>query len=447
MKTFRKGGIHPDPHKLTAGMAVRDVGLPDEFRIMLAQSIGAPAKCIVKPGQMLRRCEMIAEAGGFVSAPVHTPVAAKVKKIEQTRNWRGLWQEAVVLERLSPEEIAANPGIDDWPEPRTQDETDALAPAEIISIVGDSGIVGLGGATFPTRVKLSVPEGKKAEWIIINAAECEPYLTCDDQLMRACPSEIIRGIELLMRAVSAPRAVIGIEANKPEAMRRMAEAAALAKSEISIVPLRTRYPQGGEKQLIEALTGRRVPPGGLPIDVGAVVDNVATAYAVYEAVCLRRPLTRRVVTVTGLSVTDPGNFMVNIGTPLSALAAAVGGFPADTAKVIAGGPMMGQAISQTDAPSTKGLSGLLMMSDAMSRRPAEHACIRCARCVSACPMGLQPYLLMTLAKMRLAPEVKDEGVMNCLECGCCAYICPSGRPLVDYIRLGKQLARPLLTAR
>ncbi len=443
MKTFRKGGIHPNPDKRTAGMAVREVPPVGEYRIMLSQSIGAPSRPVVKAGDVVSRGAVIGEAGGFVGAPVHAPRASRVKKLERIRDLQGMWHDCVILEPLGEAELAEDPSLDAWPEPRTDEEVKTLTPQEIIAIVGDSGIVGLGGATFPTRVKLSVPEGKRAEYIIVNGAECEPCLTCDDQLMRACPGEIIEGVRLMMRATSAPRAVIGIEANKPEAIARMSEAAARSGADIRVEALRTRYPQGGEKQLIDALTGRQVPCGGLPIDVGVIVDNVATVHAIYEAVHLRRPLTRRIVTVTGPKVTDGGNFMVDNGTPVQHLIDTAGGLPEDTRKIIAGGPMMGRAISQPDAPATKGLSGVVMLPADKAMRRTEQPCIRCARCVGVCPMGLEPYLLMTLSKMRLAPEVRDSGVMNCLECGCCSYICPSSRPMVDYIRLGKHLAKSL----
>ncbi len=442
-KTFHRGGIHPDPCKLTAGMPVRPITPAPELRIMLSQCIGAPSRPVVKPGDIVRRGQMLAEAGGFVGAPIHSPCAAKVVKTERVRNAQGLWQEALVLHRLTPEELEEYPGYDKWPAPRTPEEVEALSPAQIIGIVGESGIVGLGGATFPTRVKLTVPEGKRAWVVVVNAAECEPYLTCDDQLMRACPDEIIKGVELLMRATGAPQGIIGIEANKPKAAERLKAAAAESDADITVQLLRTRYPQGGEKQLIEALTGRQVPLGGLPIDAGAIVDNVATVYAVYEAVYLRRPLTRRVVTVTGPDVTYAGNYAVDNGTSISDLIETAGGLPKDTGKIIAGGPMMGHAVSQPGAPVTKGTSGIVMLPEKLSLRKPEKPCIRCAKCVSACPMGLQPYLLMTLSKMRLAPEVRAEGVMNCMECGCCAYTCPSARPIVDYIRLGKQLVRAL----
>ena len=354
IKTFSRGGIHPNPAKTTAGMEVRTLPPVSEYRILLSQSIGAPSRPVVKAGDVVARGAILGEAGGFVSAPVHAPCAGRVKKLERIRDLQGMWRDCIILEPLSPAELEADPTLDAWPEPRTDAEVEALTPAEIISIVGDSGIVGLGGATFPTRVKLSIPEGKRAEMVIINGAECEPCLTCDDQLMRACPKQIMEGIKMLMRAVNAPKALVGIENNKPEAIRRMREAAADAGADISVVALRTRYPQGGEKQLIEALTGRQVPCGGLPIDVGVVVDNVATAFSVYEAVRLRRPLTRRIVTVTGPSVTGECNFMVDNGTPVFHLIEAAGGLPEDTRKIIAGGPMMGRAISQPDAPATKG---------------------------------------------------------------------------------------------
>lgn len=424
-------------------MGVRTLPPVAEYRIMLSQSIGAPSRPVVKAGDVVARGAILGEAGGFVSAPVHAPCAARVKKLERIRDLQGMWRDCVTLEPLSLAELEADPSLDAWPEPRTEAEIAALSDKDIIGIVGDCGIVGLGGATFPTRVKLSIPEGKKAEMVIINGAECEPCLTCDDQLMRACPEQIMEGIKFLMRATNAPKAIVGIETNKPEAIERMRRAAAESGADISVMSLRTRYPQGGEKQLIEAITGRQVPCGGLPIDVGVVVDNVATAFAVYEAVALRRPLTRRIVTVAGPSVTGECNFMVDNGTPVTHLIDAAGGLPEDTRKIIAGGPMMGRAISQPDAPATKGLSGVVILPEDEAMRRPPRPCIRCARCVNVCPMGLEPYLLMNLAKMRLAPEVREAGVMNCLECGCCTYICPSARPMVDYIRLGKQIAKNL----
>lgn len=433
LKRFKKGGIHPDPMKLTEGKPIVPTAFPREVRLLLGQHIGAPAKCIVKPGDEVSAGQKVAEAAGFVSAPVHSPVAGKVKKVELVRDAQGLWKEAVVIETV------ADGGMIEYSEKdplRGAEEIEALSPKEIVEIVGEAGIVGLGGASFPTRVKLTIPEGKKAEIFIINGAECEPYLTCDDALMRRYPSEIVSGVRLLMKSVGAPRAIIGIEANKPEAITALRNAA-MMYPEIEVETLRTRYPQGGEKQLIQAVTGRVVPAGGLPIDAGVVVDNVATAFAVFRAVKFGEPLVKRVVTVTGISVKDGGNFVAPNGMATQDLIDLAGGIPEDTGKIISGGPMMGRAISAVDAPLVKGTGGILLMPEEGSERGEMSPCIRCCRCVEACPMSLQPYLLQTLGEFDKPDEAREAGVLNCMECGCCSYVCPSNRPIVDYIRLSK----------
>lgn len=442
LRRFKKGGIHPDPMKLTARKPVTPTASPREVRLILGQHIGAPAKCIVKPGEEVAAGQMVAEASGFVSAPVHTPIAGKVKKIEPVRDAQGIWKEAVVIEALPPQEGEPTGMIcfDESAPLRSSEEIAALAPKDIIDIVGEAGIVGLGGASFPTRVKLSIPPGKKADFFIINGAECEPYLTCDDALMRRYSSEIVSGTRLLMKATGAPRAIIGIEANKPEAFTAMAHAA-MMYPEIEVVELRTRYPQGGEKQLIQAVTGRVVPAGGLPIDAGAVVDNVATAFAVYRAVRFGEPLIKRVVTVTGIDVRDGGNFIAANGMSTLELIGIAGGIPEGTGKIISGGPMMGRAVSAPDAPLVKGSGGLVLMPDDLSLRVKAEPCIRCCRCVTACPMSLEPYLLQTLGEFDLPDEAVEAGVLNCMECGCCSYVCPSSRPIVDYIRLSKLQVR------
>ena len=433
MKTFHKGGIHPNPDKLTADMPTMPVAAPAVCRLMLSQAIGAPAKPVVKPGESVTAGQMVAEAGGFVSAPVHTPVSGTVKKIEPVRNPQGLWQDAIIIETAPGEN----------PEEQRQSRTiDEVSPKEIIDIVGRAGIVGLGGATFPTRVKLSVPPGKKAEVIVINGAECEPYLTCDDRLMQENPKAIVDGTRLIMKATDCQRAVIGIEENKPLAIEAVRKAVRDIPS-ITVEVLVKKYPQGSEKQLIEATTGRVVPAGGLPIDAGAIVDNVATAAAVADAVLRGLPLTARIVTVTGPAVSKPGNFLVPLGTPVSTLIELAGGLPEDTGKVIGGGPMMGRAMCDLEAPTTKGLSGVLILPRGMSMRAEAGPCIRCARCVSVCPMGLEPYLLMTLGELGRWEEAKARGAANCLECGCCSYTCPASRPLLDYIRLDKMEIRKL----
>ncbi len=440
LKTFRKGGIHPDPNKLTSGIPMIKADVSSEIRLELAESIGVPARCIVKPGQTVSAGEMVAEAAAFVSAPVHSPVAGTVKRIEKLRDISGFWREAVIIAT----EIIET-AVDEAEEalsPRTQEEVDALTPKEIIDIVGNAGVVGLGGATFPTRVKLSIPEGKKAEIVILNGAECEPYLTCDEVLMCGWPEYIVAGCRLIMKAVGVEKAVIGIEANKPQAIaafRRYLK----GSDDISVVKLRMKYPQGGEKQLIEAITGRQVPEGALPVDVGAVVDNVATAYAVYDAVYNRRPLTQRIVTVTGPELKKPGNYLVKLGTSIRTIIEAAGGLPENTGKVIAGGPMMGKAMANLDAPTTKAVSGILVLPRSISQRHEEEPCIRCAKCVSVCPMGLEPYQMMNLSIAKRFEEITSLHVMSCLECGCCSYVCPSHRPLLDYIRYAKREIRNL----
>ncbi len=447
LKRFRKGGIHPSPNKITADVPILEMPLPEDVcRVMLAQHIGKPAKPIVKPGEHVEAGQMVGEPDGFVSAAVHTPVSGKVKGIERVRNAQGLWKDAVVI--IPDEEDDFNSGLRHDPDSEWGGKGEEkvgvdfnqyleLEPKEIIHRIARAGVVGLGGATFPTRVKLTIPEGREAKTVVINGAECEPYLTCDDQLMRSEASAIVAGIRLIMKATGAPKGVIGIEANKPAAIEAMKEEVRRQRADIKVEGMRTRYPQGSEKQLIEALTGRRVPAGGLPIDVGAVVDNVATAKSVYDAVVLEKPLTSRVVTVSGPSVKSGGNFLVPIGTPISKIIEYAGGLPEDTGKVIAGGPMMGRAVSNLDAPSEKGLSGITILPESMARRPKEENCIRCARCVEACPMGLEPYLLVTMAHAEMKEELQRHGVKNCLECGCCAYVCPSGRHLVDYLKLAK----------
>lgn len=441
-KTFKIGGIHPDDSKLTAGCPIKWLPQPQKVQMMLYQQIGALSICIVKVGDKLKKGQLIAEDGSFVSACQHAPISGTVTKIEKIRNTQGWYGEAVTIE--------ADPDRgDDFLEashPRTQEEIDALTPKQIVEIVDNHGIVGLGGATFPTRVKLLPPEGSKPEMVIVNGVECEPFLTCDDALMRRYPAEIIKGVELLMKVVNVNKAVIGIEDNKPEAIKAMRNAIG-SRNDITVVSLKKKYPQGGEKQLIQAILGKEVKSGALPVTTGAVVNNVATVYTIYEAVYNDRPLIERVVTVTGPSLTKPGNFLATIGTPIRELIEAAGGLPEDTGKVIAGGPMMGKAIVNLDAPTTKGMSGILVLPESLSHRKPEQPCIRCAKCVDVCPMGLEPYLLSLLARKHCWEECEKELIMNCIECGSCSYTCPSHRPLLDYIKLGKQTVGGLIRSR
>ena len=324
-----------------------------------------------------------------------------------------------------------------------------LSKEEIVERIKSHGIVGLGGATFPTYVKLMIPKDKKAEYVIINAAECEPYLTCDNRLLVEKPEEFLIGVKIVMKAVDAKRGVIGIEENKMEAARRLDE---MIKNDeyfkgIEVQPLKMKYPQGGEKQLIKSVTGREVPSGKLPIETGCVVVNVASTYAIYEAVQKNKPLVYRIVTVTGKSVKNPSNFRVRFGTPANLLIEAAGGLPEDTANLINGGPMMGKSVSVTTFPTIKGTSGILMLNEKDAQPRKVSNCIRCGKCMEACPMGLEPYLLNRLARLKDFEETERHNIMDCIECGSCEYTCPANIPLVDYIRFGKNKTGQIIRSR
>ena len=431
MTTFKIGGVHPhDNKKYSAHQPITECPLPGKAIIPLIQHIGAPAQAVVEKGQKVKVGELLAKAGGFVSANIVSPVSGTVTKIDTTIDAWGMKMPAVFIDVEGDEWM---PEID-----RSSDviREFKLEPKEIIDKIAASGIVGLGGACFPTQVKLLPPPGKTAEVLVVNGVECEPYLTCDHQLMLEHGEEIIVGIQILMKALQIKRAVIGIEKNKPDAITRMQELASKALG-IEVMPLKLKYPQGGEKQLIDACIGRQVPSGALPIEVGAVVDNVATIYAVYEAVQKNKPLISRVMTVTGKSVQKPGNYSVRFGTPLTEVVALAGGVPEDTGKIIGGGPMMGRAMNNIDMPANKRVSGLLFLPEAESLRPTPENCIRCGKCVGACPMGLEPYLLSRQSELQMWDEMEAHNVMDCIECGCCMFTCPSHRPLLDYVRMGK----------
>lgn len=440
LKTFRIGGVHPPENKLSAGKKIETIALPTQVAIMLAQNLGAPSVALVAKGDLVKVGTPIAKAGGFVSSNIHSPVSGKVAKIDEMIDASGYRRPTIIIDVEG----------DEWEASIDRTETlvkeCSMESEEIVKRVAEAGIVGLGGATFPTQVKLSPPPGSKAEMLLINAVECEPYLTSDHQLMMEKPEQILVGVSILMKAIKVGKAVIGIENNKPDAIKLMSE---MAKSYpgISVMPLKVQYPQGGEKQLIDAVMGRQVPSGALPIAVGAVVQNVGTAYAVYEAVQKGKPLVERVVTVTGKSVARPSNFLARMGTPLSMLIEAAGGLPADTSKVISGGPMMGKAITNLEMPVTKGCSGVLIMPSLESQRAKMQNCIRCAKCVSVCPMGLEPYLLMSAGEKSMWDRSESERVMDCIECGCCSFTCPSSRPLLDYIRVSKSKVGAIIRSR
>jgi electron transport complex protein RnfC len=440
LKTFPKGGVHPPENKLSSGSAIEVLPPPAMVCIHLSQHLGAPAEPVVAKGDTVKAGQLIARSAGFVSASIHSPVSGKVVKIEPAPDASGYRKMAIIIETEG----------DEWSEEidRSADLVEApdLSPEEIVAAVSAMGIVGLGGATFPSHVKISVPKGKKAEILIINGVECEPYLTSDHRLMLEKGEEILVGTQLLMKALRVDRAVIGIERNKPDAIAHLGGLCS-RYSGIRVEALAVKYPQGGEKQLIKAVTGREVPSGRLPIDVGAVVHNVGTAFAIYEALTKKKPLFERVVTVTGKSVSRPANFLVRIGTPVSALIEAAGGLPDGTGKVINGGPMMGKALPLLDVPVSKGTSGIVLMPEKEAVRKKTMNCIRCSRCSSVCPMGLEPYLMMSLSELKRWEELEHERVMDCIECGSCSYTCPSTRPLLDYIRLGKSNVNRIIRSR
>jgi len=439
-KTFKIGGVHPEANKLSATNPITDAQLPKVAIIPLGQHIGAPANAVVQKGDTVKVGQLIGEANGFVSANIHSSVSGTVAKVDVATDVAGFKKPAVYI----------NVEGDEWLD--TIDRTDTLVTEikddakTIIGKIKNAGIVGMGGATFPAHVKLSIPDGKKADFLIINGVECEPYLTADHRLMLEKSAELIVGIKILMKAINVEKAFIGIEANKPDAISRLTD---LCKDEqgIEVVPLKLKYPQGGEKQLINAISGREVPSGKLPIDAGAVVQNVGTAFAVYEAVQKNKPLFERIVTVTGKTVATPTNFRARIGTPVAELIAAAGGDLESTGKVISGGPMMGKAMNNLESTMTKGTSGLLLIEEQKAERKEAGPCIRCAKCVDACPMGLEPYLLMQYSQRQMWEEEEANHIMDCIECGCCLFSCPANRPLLDYVRLGKNTVGKIIRSR
>lgn len=440
MRTFRIGGIHPPANKRSADQPIQTIAPPATVVIPLGQHIGAPASAVVAKGDKVKVGTLIGKAEGFVSANVHSSVSGTVAKVDRMIDGSGIARPAVYI----------NTEDDEWEENIDRSETIlkdcALSAEEIIAKIEAAGIVGMGGATFPTKIKLSPPPGNTAEILIVNAVECEPYLTADHLLMLEKSEQIMIGTTLLMKAIKVNRAVIGIECNKPDAIALMTKLSAQYTG-IEIMPLKMRYPQGGEKQLIDAVLRRQVKSGALPISVGAVVQNVGTVFAVYEAVQKNKPLIERVITVTGKSVSKPSNFFARIGTPVSLLIEAAGGLPEDTGKIIGGGPMMGRAMISTDVPVTKGSSGILLITQKEAARRSMHDCIRCAKCVSACAMGLEPSLLMNLSEFKLWDDAEKNHVVDCIECGSCSYTCPANRPLLDYIRMGKSTVMGIIRAR
>ncbi len=444
MRTFPIGGIHPSDNKAwSKDKAIEVMELPDEVAIPMIQHIGAPSTPIVAKGDKVLTGQLIAQATGFVSANIHSPISGTVKAVDIYPNGQGLRRQMIVIKREGDEWVES---IDRSKELKREC---TLTPAEIIAKIKDAGVVGMGGATFPTHVKLTVPDGQKAEILIINGVECEPYLTSDYRTMLERGEELLTGVEILVRALGVERAVIGVENNKPDAVAHLRDLIAKGNYRgIEVMPLKTRYPQGGEKQLIAAVTGRQVaPPPALPISVGAVVCNASTAVAVYEAVQKNKPLIERVVTITGKGLAHTHNCLLRFGMPFKTLINHAGGLPEGDVKVLNGGPMMGRAVVDIDAPIIKGCSGVTIISGEETPRGEEMACIKCAKCVSVCPMGLEPYLLSKLARKQLWDRAEEHNTIDCIECGCCSYTCPSNLPLLDYIRIGKQTVMTNIRAR
>ena len=440
LKTFRIGGVHPPENKLSASEKIQTLPVPEQVTIPLSQHIGAPATPVVQKGDTVKAGQLIAQANGFVSANIHSSVSGTVVAIDNITDAAGLPKPAITIRTEGDEWM---PEID---RSGKVEHNITLSKEEIVKAIAAAGIVGMGGATFPTQVKLTPPPGNKAEFLIINGVECEPYLTADHRVMLEKAEEIIIGVQILMKAIDVKQAIIGIENNKQDAIAHLQQTASKVLG-IEICPLKVKYPQGGEKQLIQATTGRAVPSGALPIAVGAVVQNIGNALAVYEAVMKHKPLMERIVTVTGKSVKHPGNYLCRIGTPVSKLIEAAGGIPEDTGKIIGGGPMMGRTMVNVDSPIMKGTSGILLLSRKEALREPVRNCIRCGKCVSACPMGLEPYLLAKLSMFNLLERMEEEKIMDCIECGSCSFTCPSARPLLDYIRIGKSRTGAMLRNR
>ena len=428
--TFRHGVHPPERKEATAERPIERVPFVKEYVLPLSQHIGAPSKAVVRAGERVVRGKMIAEPGGFVSTALHSPVTGTVAAVEPRLHPNGKMMPSVV--------ITADPfssqKLQTAPPPRPED----LDNASMVKEVQKAGLVGLGGAAFPSHVKLSLPEGKRLEFVVINGCECEPYLTCDDRLMTERPEAVIRGTEILMRNLGVERAYIGVEANKPAAVEALKRH---LRDGIEVVVVQVKYPQGAEKMLIDAALKREVPPGGLPLDIGILTNNVATTAALADWFDHGQPLIERVVTVTGPGIPHPKNLLVPLGTPLSTIVEYCGGLRPETRQVIMGGPMMGMPQKTLDVPVLKGTSGILALTRVFQLDAPEYPCIRCGRCLDACPMFLNPTRLAHLAKFERVNELKEYHALDCFECASCSFVCPSNIPLVQWIRMGKAMVR------
>ena len=444
LKTFSMGGVHPEENKITAEVATVVAPLPQQAIFPLSHHIGAPAKPVVNRGDKVKVGTLIAEANGFVSAPIYSSVSGTVLKVDTAIDATGYRKPAIYI----------NVEGDEWEESidrsetlETLDKHPELTPEEIVNRIKVAGVTGMGGAGFPTFIKLCPPPTAKAECVILNGVECEPYITSDYRLMMEHADEILVGLDLLMKGAKVECGYIGIEDNKPEAIKLFEQKTA-NDPRIEIVALAKKYPQGGEKQLVDAVINRQVPaPPAIPVNVGAIVQNVGTAYAVYQAVMKNKPLFERYTTVTGKQLKNPGNFLVRMGTPMRELIDLCGGMPEGDNKVLAGGPMMGKSVVSTDVTVCKGTNSITILTDADAHRKAAQPCIRCGKCVSACPMGLEPYLLATLSSFKEWERLEAEQVTSCISCGSCQFTCPSHRPILDNILQGKGVVMGIIKSR
>ncbi len=431
-RSFRHG-VHPEDFKhLTRDLALERLPFPDQVLLPVSQHLGGPSIPTVRPGDHVYRGQQIGDASGFVSSPMHASITGRVKEVELHHHPSGNMTEAVVIEKdpHSPQALFGERRID-WR---------SLEPNEIVDLIGKGGFVGLGGAAFPTHVKLSIPEGKKVSFFIVNAAECEPYLNSDYRILIERRSEIFEGIRICMKALGAERVYIGTETNKKEAAEEIRRSVP-DDLECEVIDLQTKYPQGAEKMLIDAVLHREVPVGKFPIDVHVVVNNVGTIAGIGEYFLYGQPLIERVVTITGPGIRRPANLVVPIGTRLTELIAHCGGITDDTRQVLFGGPMMGTAQRFLDVPIMKGTSGVLFLTEDRIVNREEYPCIRCQRCVDACPVYLNPSRLGALAKARLYEDMLDYNILNCMECASCSFVCPSNIPLVQRFRVAKGLLR------
>ena len=440
--TFSLGGVHPHDNKISRECAIEQLPIAPSVFLSVAQHIGAPSVPCVAVGDKVKVGQVIAQPGGFVGAFIHSSVSGTVKSIAPRADLAGRASTHIEIAVEGDEWLE---GIDTS---NTLITTIPDDPKAIIDKIRLGGVVGLGGATFPTHVKLSPPPGSKCERVIINGCECEPYLTSDYRVLLEKGEQVAVGAAIIAKVMGNVPCTIAIEENKPEAIAHMREVVAkLGFKTIEVMELKMRYPQGSEKQLIDAVMHRQVRSGGLPISVGAVVQNVGTALAVYEAVQKNKPLIDNTITVTGECFPKQANLQVRVGTPFRYIIDSLGGMPADAAKVISGGPMMGKAVANLDAATLKGTSALLFLTEKQTRRAPETACIRCGKCADACPMGLEPFLLQKLSRIQDTEALEANAAQDCIECGCCLYSCPAHIPLLDNIRVGKGFVLSAIRAR